>query len=208
VSNSEARRRFLWLTAIGGALVIAIVFISVAAPGAPAGDGPDLKPGASEDVSGASDALPTATDTPGEDRPGFSLGIGGAASLIWRLALVAVVMLVAIVGLRWWAKKAGAPASSTGFLRVLDTLAISNGRTIHLVALGERVIVVGATAQQLGFLNELTEDESRQVLTRSESDAAASLSGFTAELLQSFTRQASRARGSGGINEIVASEDR
>jgi flagellar biogenesis protein FliO len=208
VNDSEARRRFLWLTAIGGALVIAIVFISVAAPGAPAGDGPDLRPGASEAAPVAADAVGTASDTPGEDRPGFSLGLGGAASLIWRLALVAIVMVVAIAGLRWWAKKAGAPASTTGFLRVLDTLAISNGRTIHLVALGKRVIVVGATAQQLGFLNELTLEESREVLTQAESDAASSLSGFTAELIQSFTRQAARARGSADIHEIVTSEER
>ncbi|MDZ7729043.1 MAG: flagellar biosynthetic protein FliO [Dehalococcoidia bacterium] len=58
--------------------------------------------------------------------------------------------------MRWWAGKSTGPRSSTGFLRVVDTLSVGNGRTIHLVALGERIIVVGATQQSLSYLNELS----------------------------------------------------
>jgi flagellar biogenesis protein FliO len=208
VNDSEARRRLLWLVAIGGALVCAIVFVSLAAPKAPASEGPDLQPALASGQADATDPAGTVETDTGTSRPGFSLGLGGAASLAWRLGLVAVVMGGAIVGLRWWARKSGAPSSTTGFLRVLDTLAISNGRTIHLVALGKRVIVVGATAQQLGFLNELSEDESREVLAHSEPQAGISLSGFTSELLQSFNRQSARSREHADIHETLVAEER
>jgi flagellar biogenesis protein FliO len=71
---------------------------------------------------------------------------------------------------------------------VVDTLAISNGRTIHLVALGDRVIAVGATAQQLTLLNELTEEEAATVLTENPRDAEQPLAAFAAELFQSMRR--------------------
>jgi len=76
----------------------------------------------------------------------------------------------------------------TGFIKVVDTLAISNGRTIHLVALGDRVIAVGATAQQLTLLNELSEEEAAKVLTQNPRDADQPLAAFAAELFQSMRR--------------------
>src|SRR5690606_15288527 len=94
----------------------------------------------------------------------FRLGAGDIFSLAWRLALVAVIVAASLFALRWYARKTSGPKSQTGFLRVVDTLPVGSGRTIHLVALGERVIVVGATPQSLGLLNELTPEESTRVM--------------------------------------------
>lgn len=188
MNSEDGRKRILWLAAIGGVLVLAIVFISIAAPEPNAGAGDDVR--ITPDSAIEEDSSPTTVDEVGEDRPGFSLSAGGAVSLIWRLGLVALVIAGAVVGLRWWGSKAMAPKSTTGFLRVIDTLAISNGRTIHLVALGDRVIVVGATAQQLAYLNELSGDESDDVLSRlSRNDQTNNVSGFAAELFQSLKRE-------------------
>jgi flagellar biogenesis protein FliO len=183
LNDADGRKRLLWLAAIAGVLVCAIIFISLAAPGTPEGAGDDLtiNPGSGEAADTAAEAE--------SDPPGFSLSAGGALSLAWRLALVVVVIAGAVVGLRWWGRKAMAPRSTSGFLRIVDTLAISNGRTIHLVALGERVIVVGATSQQLAYLNELTPDESGDVLGRlARQDETANFGGFAAELLHSLRK--------------------
>lgn len=206
MNDADARRRFLWLTVAGGALVCAIVVFSLIAPGSPSTPGPDLQ--VSPQATGGEAGATQEADAGDGSRPGFSLGLGGMASLAWRLGLVAVVMAGAIIGLRWWARKSGAPSSTTGFLRVLDTLAISNGRTIHLVALGRRVIVIGATAQQMAFLNELTVEEADEVRSRGEAPAEGPLTGFTAELLQSFSRQATRSRAGAPTREALAGEDR
>lgn len=193
MSDPRTRKRVLWLAAIGGVLLLSLLFITLLAPNPKGASGsPVIRTGA--DAAAAA----TATTVPAQESkaPGFSLGGGDVVSLALRLGLVAVIIAGSIFGLRWWGKKTTGPKSSTGFLRVIDTLAVGNGRTIHLVALGDRVIAVGATAQQLSYLNELTSDESRRVLESLPRGSEQSLGGFAAELFQSMRRD-SRLRAPG-----------
>lgn len=118
----------------------------------------------------------------------FSLGGGEVFSLIWRLGLVLLVLGVCIVGLRWWSKRAAGPRSMTGYLRIVDTLPIQGGRSVHLVAVGERVIVVGATAQQLSYLAELKDEEASDLLAEREVTEQQSVSAFAVQLFQSLRR--------------------
>jgi len=204
VKAPENRRRLAWIGALCVALVAAVVFISAMAPKPPAEDGPSLRPAESAAVPASETANANAEAS---DRGGFSLGGSQAASLILRLGLVAIIIAGSIAGLRWWGKRTAGPRSTSGFLRVVDTLAISNGRSIHLVALGDRVIAVGATAQQLSLLNELTDDEAAQVRTMTAPDPAQPLATFATELFQSMRgRQRPGARPS--RNESVIGEAR
>jgi flagellar biogenesis protein FliO len=168
----------MWLGLLGGALLLGILVVAVLAPG----DGGGYEPGPQVSVDTTSTA--PATEEPGTQS--FSLGAGDLASLAWRLGLVIAIIAVSIVGLRWWARRTTGPRSGTGFLRVLDTLAVGNGRTIHLVALGERVIVVGATQQSLAYLNELTEDETSRVMTEAAKPVDEALGNFAADLAAAF----------------------
>jgi len=179
LNDPRTRKRVLWLAVIGGVLLLSLLFITLFAPSNQGSTSPVLRPAAGSPVDTG------ATSSPGQ---GFSLGGGQAVSLAWRLGLVAVIIAVSIVGLRWWGKRAAGPRSTTGFLRVIDTLAISNGRTIHLVALGDRVIAIGATAQQLTLLNELSDDEGRRVLDSLQTQGDQPFAGFAAELFQSMRR--------------------
>ncbi|MEJ5221013.1 MAG: flagellar biosynthetic protein FliO, partial [Tepidiforma sp.] len=125
---------------------------------------------------------------------GFSLGPGDLISLGWRLGLVALIIGGSIVGLRWWARRMAAPASTTGFLRVVDTLPISSGRTIHLLALGDRVIAIGATPQQITMLEALTPEEAERVLAAADAkNDPLPLGDFAAQLLESLRRGEQRA---------------
>jgi flagellar biogenesis protein FliO len=187
LNDNAQRRRLLWIGVLGGVLLLAIIFVSLAAPKTPSNtlNTPVIRASDSTAIAGAT-ATATATTSASASGSGFSIGGGQAVSLAWRLALVAIIIAVSIAGLRWWGRKTAGPRSTTGFIKVIDTLAISNGRTIHLVALGDRVIAIGATAQQLTFLNELNEEESANVLTLTPRTADQPLAAFASELFQSM----------------------
>lgn len=192
MNDPKTRKRLTWIAAIAGVMLCALLFISTFAPsGASVADSPVLRPADTTSLTGNLSPGQDETHT-ADASTGFSLGGGELVSLAWRLALVIVIIAVSIVGLRWWGRKAAGPRSTTGFLRVVDTLAISNGRTIHLVALGDRVIAIGATAQQLTLLNELSEDEALRVLADSSTASDQPLSQFAAELFQSMRRGSRR----------------
>jgi flagellar protein FliO/FliZ len=190
--NESRRRQLLWCAVIGGGLLVAIFFVSALAPSAkPSGDGPVIRTAAEADLATLTGDSTTTSSTTAktETTPGgFSMGGGEIFDLAWRLVLVVIVIAVSIFGLRWWTRRTAGPRSTSGLLRVVDTLAVGTGRSIHLVSIGERVIVVGATTQQLSFLNELTEDEAVQLRTKSTSGAEPHLATFAAELFQSMRK--------------------
>lgn len=189
MNDPQVRKRLMWLAAIGGTLLACLLFVSIFAPDT--GGNNELVVRPLDGTAAATVEAPAGplTDTTSDGvSNGFSLGGGGLVSLAWRLALVAVIIAVSVVGLRWWGRKAAGPKSTTGFLRVVDTLAISNGRSIHLVAMGDRVIAIGATAQQLTMLNELTVDEAGQVLAQASATSDQPLSQFAAQLFESMRR--------------------
>lgn len=186
----QQRRKLMWLLAALGALLVAVVVLSLAAP--------SPRPVATEPVVRAGDATTVAGDAslvaqePEDGSGGFSLGGAGIVSLAWRLGLVVVIIAASVAGLRWWGRRAAAPRSQLGYLRVVDTLPVSGGRAIHLVALGERVIAVGATAQQLSFLAELETGDAAELLARLQAPGESSISGFASELMQSLQRVGQR----------------
>lgn len=207
MNDPKTRKRLTWIAAISGAMLCALLFISTFAPSAPSAAGsPVLRPPETTSLTG-NPAAGEDESFAEESSTGFSLGGGELVSLAWRLGLVIIIIAVSIVGLRWWGRKAAGPRSTTGFLRVIDTLAISNGRTIHLVALGDRVIAVGATAQQLTLLNELNEDEALRVLADSSTASEQPLTQFAAELFQSMRRGAQRSTMHRSDNAIALEPD-
>jgi flagellar biogenesis protein FliO len=187
LSDPRNRARVFWLAGIGGVLLLSLLFITLLAPaGASTPAEPVLRPQAGGTALATEPAPSTSAPAPAR---GFSIGGGEALSLAWRLGLVAIIIGVSVVGLRWWGRRTAGPRSSSGLLRVVDTLAIGNGRAIHLVALGERVIAVGATAQQLSLLAELGEAECERLLAPAAPGREQSLSGFADELLRMLGRE-------------------
>lgn len=181
MNSAPNRRRVLWLAAIGGVLLLSVLFITLLAPSPnPASTAPVIR------TTGSAGEGADASSGDGETSSGFSLGGGDMVSLGLRLGLVVIIIAASIVALRWWGRKTIGPKSASGFLRVVDTLAVGNGRSIHLVALGERIIAVGATAQQVSYLNELTDDEARHVLDLLPRPGEQSITGFAAELFHSM----------------------
>lgn len=191
MNDPKTRKKLLWAVAIGGALLLSLLFVSLLAPSQPGiSETPTIRTSANGEI--LLDAQQQSAAVPANSGGGFSLGGGELISLAWRLLLVVIIIAVSIAGLRWWGRKASGPKSSTGFLRVVDTLAISNGRTIHLVALGDRVIAIGATAQQLTLLNELTGPEATTVLDAAARPDEQPISQFATQLFEQMKRTAGR----------------
>lgn len=189
MNDPKTRKKLLWALALGGVMLCSLVFITTLAPKGnnSVADSPVIRTNESGQIF-LTDAATTTPKSAETGSPGFSLGGGQLVSLAWRLALVIIIIAVSITGLRWWGRKTQGPKSTTGFIRVMDTLSISNGRTIHLVALGERVIAVGATAQQLTLLNELTEDEASRVFDDAARPDEQPLGQFAAQLFDQMKR--------------------
>jgi flagellar biogenesis protein FliO len=193
MNDPSTRKKLFWAAALGGALLVSLLFISLLAPSSPSTPiNPTIRPDENGQLLLDSGAKTESQSTDSGHTSGFSLGGGQLVSLAWRLALVVVIIAGSIAGLRWWGRNTQGPKSTTGFLRVLDTLAISQGRTIHLVGIGERVIAVGATAQQLTLLNELSEDESRHVFEEAAKPDDAPISQFASQLFEQMKRTTGR----------------
>lgn len=179
MNDSPQRRKILVLCLLGGALILALFFLSLLGSPGPSSSPPVLRPDATQPLP------PGAEDGSGA----FNLGLGGLLSLAWRLGLVIIIIAVSVMGLRWWGRKSAGPKSPGGFLRVVDTLPIGNGRTIHLVSIGDRVIAIGATAQSVAFLTNLDPDEAATVLADRNGPPSPSLSSFATELFHSIRRR-------------------
>ena len=195
MKSVTSQKRSTWLI-VAALLVLGVIAVAVLSPsgsGSGASDDAILRPvddtPSTDGGAGSGDHAATAPVTGGG---GFSLGSGGAISLFWRLALVALILGVSVAGLRWWGKRTNGPRSVTGFIRVVDTLSISNGRSIHLVALGDRVVAIGATAQSLTLLDELRPEEAARVFAALPRPGEQPLATFAAELFQSMRTNAGR----------------
>lgn len=111
----------------------------------------------------------------------WSLWVG----MIIPLAIVLVAAYAILRGLRYLNTRVAAPISSGRVLESIDSLSLGAQGTVHLVRVGERVIVVGASGQQLSFLTELSPDDAAAVLAAHRAGGGADPLA-TRGVLQSF----------------------
>ncbi|GAB4558618.1 MAG: hypothetical protein Kow0047_03890 [Anaerolineae bacterium] len=88
----------------------------------------------------------------------------------WQTASTIVVSLLIVVGLaylslrslQFLSKGGGRTTGRTGAIKVWDTVPLSPQRTLYLVSVGERYLLVGGTDQQLSPLAEFRGEELEQ----------------------------------------------
>ncbi len=88
-----------------------------------------------------------------------SFGLGDWVNLGIRLALVIGVICGAVHAMRWYVRRMNRGGGRNGLraLEVLETHALGPNRTLHLVRLGDRAVLVGATQERITQL--LTVDD-------------------------------------------------
>lgn len=119
-----------------------------------------------------------------------SFGLGDWVGLGARLALVVLVIWLAVAGMRWYVRRVhqGGRSGSLGALEVIETHALGPNRTLHLVRLGDRAVLVGATPERITSLLTVDDpDELKRLVDRPEEAAPRRVAaGGLASLVSSF----------------------
>lgn len=110
--------------------------------------------GAAAGATGTADAGTGAATALLADGPGTDLP--GVADLVGKGLLVLALLLMTLRLLRRFSSAAG---SATARLVVLESRPLAQRATLHLVAIGERRLVIGLTPNGLVSLADLTADE-------------------------------------------------
>ena len=84
--------------------------------------------------------------------PGAASGASGAAGG-WVSMLVAMAGF-AVAGCMWWRRARRAGAARAGAIEVIDRTGMGGGRSLALVRVGDRVVLVGESAQGFQRLAE------------------------------------------------------
>jgi flagellar biogenesis protein FliO len=110
------------------------------------------------------------TDNTPADRPMWQAG----GELALKLVLVIGLIYLVLAGLRWLQRRESRSTSNSAAIRILESTGLAPGQTLHLVVVGEKTLLIGATDQRLSILAELA-------------DIATSFSDETSELDESLT---------------------
>jgi flagellar protein FliO/FliZ len=90
------------------------------------------------------DQTPLPSDLSGSDTTTAAAGGGGAG--IGRLVLGLLIVVGLVLGLRWFLKRANRERShqAAGSLQVVATTPLAQGRAVHLLRVGDELVLVGS----------------------------------------------------------------
>lgn len=86
------------------------------------------------------------------------------AKMVSALVLVIAGIYFGIYGLKKLSTRGSARAGKSGNLELLETTYVAPKRTISLVRVGERSVLIGVTDQNISVLSELDKDETAELL--------------------------------------------
>jgi len=99
-----------------------------------------------------------------------TFGIGDWFGLIVRLALVVSIIWGAVIAMRWYVRRTSGASGRRGSIRAMDiveTHALGPNRALHLVRLGDRAVLVGATPERITSLLTIDDPDEVRRLTDS-----------------------------------------
>lgn len=123
------------------------------------------------------------------------MGPWGYLGLVFNLGLVLVAIWAAVMAMRWYVRRMNGEVGGARQLQVLESRALGPNRSLHLVRLADRAVLLGVTADRINAL--LTVDDPVEV----ERMVAAASAGSTSGLRQI----ASEVTGRSGISLPSAS---
>lgn len=97
-------------------------------------------------------AFDAALSPEADNRPLWQISL----DLALKLVIVIGLAYASMIGLRWLQKTKGLPKAGSETIQILETVGLSPGKTLHLVVVGEKTLLLGATDHQLSLLSELS----------------------------------------------------
>lgn len=165
---SPQRKMALFLAALilmGGALLL--LSPGEAPPNGARHDEPSLEPSAaSTAISPKERKNPTQPDKIGQPDLGADYGL----MLIKMIVAVALVCLLAYAILRWGVGRLAGGRTGGEEMQILGRLPIAPNRTIMVVQIGPRFLVVGNTETEISLLSELSAENAKKYFAPQVSD--------------------------------------
>ncbi|MEI7926733.1 MAG: flagellar biosynthetic protein FliO, partial [Chloroflexota bacterium] len=95
-------------------------------------------------------------------------------SLTFRMAAVLGVIWGSVVAMRWYVRRMNGEANGglTRALQIVETRALGPSRALHLVRIGDRAVLIGATPERINALMEIDDPGQLQKLFSGDHDVA------------------------------------
>lgn len=126
-----------------------------------------------------------------DNRPFWQIALDMSVKLLLVIALIYGML----IGMKWLQKVKNPAASGTATIQVLETVGLSPGRTLHLVVVGEKTLLLGSTEQNINTLAELSTEDAPIDETLMDDDElevqVTSLSAFETKLKTADENQVS-----------------
>lgn len=163
--TSPFSRRRLILFGGGGLLLVVLLALQSALESA----GPASPPPATP-APGAAGAIPDyGSFTTPQPETAWWMVVSGLAL---KLAVVVLLIYATVWVLKRYLGRPAGPTPTGGTLRLLQSMPLAQNQFVHLVQVGDRVLVVGATPQQVTLLTEVRESAAVGELRLAAGEAA------------------------------------
>jgi len=137
----------------------------------------------------ATDAAGAAADVPAVD-PAYSLTEASPMSAIVKMMAALALVIALVYAVLWFMRRMMGRRygrrNGNNALEVLESAYVGPHKTVSLVRVGKRSVLVGVTDTQVSVLTELDADETEQLLVRDE--AAAPQPSFSGALASAVDR--------------------
>jgi len=105
-------------------------------------------------------------------------GVAGYSTWDWigltfRMGAVLLVIWASVMAMRWYVRRMTGEANGglTRALQIVETRALGPSRALHLVRIGDRAVLIGATPERINALMEIDDPAQLQKLFSGEHDA-------------------------------------
>jgi flagellar biosynthetic protein FliO len=143
-----------------------------------------------------------------------SLDVWDWLNLTARLGVVLLVIWAAFWGMRWYTQRTQIAGGSRGELEVLETRALGPNRSLQLVRVGRRAVLVGVTADRINQLLQIDDPEEVQGIVqaleaqRSSSPGLGRIAGSLSRIsLPSLTARRARRAARATTMDTLGGED-
>lgn len=106
-------------------------------------------------------------------------------SLVLRMGAVLLVIWGSVVGMRWYVRRMNGEGNGgmTRAMQIIETRALGPSRALHLVRLGDRAVLIGATPERINALMEIDDPEQlEQIFAGGDEPQRRGVPGFEAGL--------------------------
>lgn len=183
LKDGETRKVLGLLVGVGLLGAVALLLFAPLPTGGPASPTVPVATAVAPGGTALSGELPAYEAIPagglGEAGPGWTDVVG----LIVKLGLVLALLVLALRGIQRFSGSSRRIASRERAIEVLESSQLAQGTNIFLVAVGQRVLLLGGTQQQVALLTEL-EDPALLARLRPARPASSAFSALLNDVLQ------------------------